>query len=129
MRKYWLAGVIGLGCLSPAVAADIDIPGIVSNETRSFAGREFYEAFVDNWQAYDPNGTVSLVINEKPAARTGTLITISYDGLPIFQRFIAFNSRNARAAAADASQRIYNVVLSGELERQFEGTELSGDGL
>lgn len=129
VHKNWLVGPLLLGGSLCARAADIDIPGVLSNDTRSFAGREFYEAFVTSWQEFDPEGRISLVINEKAAARTGALMTVSHDGLPVFQRFIGFNGRTARAAAADASRRVYDVVLSGVLERQFEGTELVGDGL
>jgi curli production assembly/transport component CsgE len=127
--KGVLAGALLLGCSSFTPAADIDIPGVLTNDTRTFAGREFYDAFVIAWQAFDPDGSVSLAINEKPAARTGALITITYNGTPVFQRFIGFNGRIARAAAADASQRVYNIVMTGELDRQFENSELAGSGL
>ncbi len=112
-----------------AHAADIETSGVLTNDTRTFAGREFYDAFVVAWQGLDPDGRYSLVINEKPAARTGALMTVSYDGSTVFQRFIGFNGRIARTAAVDASQRIYSLVATSELDRQFGASELAGDGL
>ncbi|SEQ14412.1 curli production assembly/transport component CsgE [Solimonas aquatica] len=112
-----------------AQAADIEVPGLLANETRTFAGREFYDSFATVWQAYDPDGRFSLTINEKPAARLGSLVTVLFNGQVVFQRFISFNARMARAVGADASGRVYSAVMSAQLNDMLKDSELLGDGL
>jgi curli production assembly/transport component CsgE len=131
MGKGLLAAALLVAGMSsiPAWGADVDIPGVLTNETRTFAGREFYDAFVASWQAFDPDGQFGLVISEKPAARLGCLMSINYRGSLVYQRFIGFNGRVARAAAVDASQRVYRTVMAGELDRLLGDSELAGDGL
>jgi curli production assembly/transport component CsgE len=123
MAGCWVLAAEGLH------AADIEIPGLIANETRTPAGREFFDAFLSSWQSLDPDGKWSLVINEKPAARGGSLVTISLGGSAIFQRFVSYNMRLARANGSDASVRVYSQVMSAELDRFMGDSELIGDGL
>ncbi|WP_162932508.1 CsgE family curli-type amyloid fiber assembly protein [Solimonas sp. K1W22B-7] len=130
MGKGLLAALLCAGLLlSPAQAADIDIPGVLTNETRTFAGREFYDAFVESWQALDPDGQYGLVVSEKPAARLGCQMSVSYRGSLLYQRFIGFNGRVARAAALDAARRVHQSVMASELDSMAGDSELRGDGL
>lgn len=121
-----IASVHGL----PAMAgADIDAPGLLINETRTFAGQEFFNAFAAVWQGYDPDGRFTLVINERPSARTGSQLTVTYGNTVVFRRFIGFNSAQARRAGDEASGAAFGAVMAAELDRQLPDPDLRGDDL
>lgn len=124
-----LAVVTMTSVMPAACAADIDTPGLLINETRTFAGRAFFDAFATIWQAYDPNSRYTLVVLERPSARNGSQVTVSYLGNPVFQRFIGFNARAAERAGRDASATTFNAVTAIELDRQIIDPDLGRDEL
>lgn len=128
MKAGWafllLGGLVGQSSL----AAEIDIPGLLINDTRTFAGQEFYSAFVAAWQAYDPDGRYTLVVKERPSARTGSQMTVSTAANEVlFQRFIGFNARIAQRAGKEASSTTFNALTAAELDRQLPDPDLGTD--
>lgn len=119
--------LLGFAVVGQSVAADIEISGLLVNQTRTFAGQEFFSAFSSAWQVYDPNGRYTLVILERPSARTGSQITVSSGGNLLFQRFIGFNARVAGRAGRDASNQTYGALLAAELDRQLIDPDLGRD--
>lgn len=119
--------LLSLGLAPPLSAADIEVSGLLVNETRTFAGQEFFSAFSSAWQVYDPDGRHTLVIRERPSARTGSQISVSTGANLLFQRFIGFNARVAGRAGRDASGQAYNALLAAELDRQLIDPDLGRD--
>ena len=116
-------------CAPAWAGGDIDTPGLLINETRTFAGQEFFSAFAQSWQAYDPDSRYTLVILERPSARTGSQMTVTYGSGIVFQRFIGFNSAVARRVGAEASAGAFNAVMAAELDKQLPDPDLHGDEL
>ena len=119
-------------CMAAAPAAtragdDIDTPGLLINQTRTFAGQEFFSAFAEQWQGYDPDSRYSIVITERPSARLGSQISVTYGGATVYQRFISFNAAVARRAGQDATQTAFNAVTAAELDRQLPDPDLGVD--
>ena len=119
-------------CMAAAPVAtrageDIDTPGLLVNQTRTFAGQEFFSAFAEQWQGYDPDSRYSIVITERPSARTGSQITVTYIGAVVYQRFISFNATFARHAGQEATMVAFNAVTAAELDRQLPDPDLGVD--
>lgn len=128
MKWGWGIGLIlGLLLSAPLRASDIDIPGLLLNETRTFAGNQFFTAFASAWQAYDPNGIYSLVMRERPTGRTVSQISVLRDGVVLFQRYIGISARAAERAGRDASAAVYQSLMTSELERQLVDPDLGAD--
>ena len=108
---------------------DIDTPGLLINETRTFAGQEFFTAFATVWQAYDPDSRYTLVIFERPSARSGSQITVNYLGNVIYRRFISFNAKQAHHAGELASADAFRAVMTVELDRTAIDPDLGTDEL
>lgn len=128
MKWGWGIGVLlGLSSSLPLSAADIDIPGLLLNETRTFAGNQFFTAFASAWQAYDPNGVYTLVMRERPTGRTVSQISVLRNGVVMFQRYIGINARVAERAGRDASAAVFQSLMSAELDRQLVDPDLGAD--
>lgn len=81
----------------PTSAAEVEIPGLITNRTITPIGHDFYRLFSDKWQA---SQRINLSINEKPSARWGSIITIRNEQNILF-RTVLFPSRRNLEQAVD----------------------------
>lgn len=121
-----LALVLGFLVSMPAIA-EIELHGLLLNQTRTFAGQAFYKAFVDSWLTLDPDNTYSLVITERPSARNGSQITVKYADQVVYQQFIHFNASRAQRAGQAAPAVVYDKVVSADVEELFTNPDLAKD--
>jgi curli production assembly/transport component CsgE len=131
LKQSLLMGILGLTAFaSPAFGSqDIDLGGLVINETRTFVGQEFFNAFIGLWQAYDPESVYTLVIQERPSAQTGSQITVICFGKPVYQRFISFNARRAAQTGEDAAGTVFRSVQGAQLDSMLGDPDLGRDEL
>lgn len=71
-------------------AAEIEVPGLVTDNTITRVGHDFYREFTDHWEEEYPG---SITINERPSARWGSWITIKVNQDLLYQTFL-FPSKN-----------------------------------
>lgn len=64
---------------------DLDIGGLIINETRSKMGSDFYTVFYKHWNAPKQAGNFILTISEQPMPSMGTLVTVKIDNQPVFK--------------------------------------------
>lgn len=109
------------------VSAEVELRGLLLNQTRTFAGQAFYRAFVDGWLALDSDNSYSLVIVERPSARNGSQITVKYAEQVVYQQFIHFNANRAQRAGQNAPASVYNKVVAADVEEIFSNPDLAND--
>lgn len=126
-RAKWLAAVLIFGTQITEASEDSALGGLLLNETRTFAGQAFYAGFTETWRALDPNGHVSLVISERPSARTGSQITVRYGGQVVYQQFIHFSAERARKAGQQAPGPVFDRVAGSDAEELFGNPDLAPD--
>ncbi len=119
--------LLGLSMAASVRAADIELPGLLLNETRTFAGTQFFTAFATAWQAYDPEGVHTLVMKERPTGRTVSQITVNQGNTVLFQRYIGISARAAERAGRDASAVVFQSLMAAELDRQIVDPDLGTD--
>lgn len=119
MMKYLLRITVSIVMLIAAHASnasEIEVPGLVTDNTITRVGHDFYREFTDHWQEEYPG---AITINERPSARWGSWITIKVDQDLLYQTFL-FPSKNdfnkqvdiALAAVYEAlSKRAINKAL------------------
>ncbi|MGL5698421.1 MAG: curli production assembly/transport protein CsgE [Kluyvera sp.] len=117
--KYLLRITVSIVMLIAAHASnasEIEVPGLVTDNTITRVGHDFYREFTDHWQEEYPG---AITINERPSARWGSWITIKVDQDLLYQTFL-FPSKNdfnkqvdiALAAVYEAlSKRAINKAL------------------
>lgn len=70
----------------PEDAADgPGITGLVTDETRTKVGRDFYDAFYDRWQSPDKNFYYTVVVSEQPMPSLGTRVVVRLNQNTVFQ--------------------------------------------
>lgn len=71
-------------------SAEIEVPGLMTDNTITRVGHDFYREFTAHWEEEYPG---SITINERPSARWGSWITIKVDQDLLYQTFL-FPSKN-----------------------------------
>jgi curli production assembly/transport component CsgE len=114
---------------------DVDLPGILINETHTFAGRDFYASFTALWPTYDPDGQYTLAIVERPSVKTASQITIKYAGRSVYQHFISNQTDFNRKAAEIAVKQVSRAVgamrpdVQEVMEKLFPDPDMAPDEL
>jgi curli production assembly/transport component CsgE len=121
-----LALLLGLIMSMPALA-EVELRGLLLNQTRTFAGQAFYKAFVDSWLTLDSDNTYSLVITERPSARNGSQMIVKYADQIVYQQFIHFNASRAQKAGQMAPTYVYDKVVSKDVEEMFANPDMAKD--
>lgn len=102
--------------------------GVVSNQTISFTGHEFYRAFVATWRERDRTERYNLAVLERPSARWGSLIWVEYRNRPVFQAFVSPGRAELKQVAQRAAEAVYQNVVETEVQRMlFRDPDLGGD--
>ncbi len=110
--------------------ADIEIDGLLFDETKTKSGRDFYDYFYSGWEAPPNSSNYSIFISEKPYRLTTTLIEIKINETTVFQSFLQprgdIVEQLAEQAVAQTQMYLANYE---ELMRQLEGEDQSGTGI
>lgn len=115
--------------LDTTQAADIDVGGLLINQTRTLAGQEFYRAFTTVWQAYDPDSVYTLVVEEKAGLRNGSqIVVLAYDK-PVYRSFINFNPRKAAERGQEAAGLVFGLVQGAQLDSLLGDPDLGAGEL
>jgi curli production assembly/transport component CsgE len=110
--------------------ADIEIDGLLFDETKTKSGRDFYDYFYSGWEAPAEAKNYSIFIQEKPYRLTTTMIEVKINETIVFQSFLQPRQEIVEMLAEQATQRT-RVYLQNyeEIIRQMEGEDRSGSGI
>lgn len=110
--------------------ADIEVDGLLFDETRTKNGRDFYDYFYRDWQAPANAKNYSIYLSEKPYRLTTTMIEIRINETLVFQAFLQPRSDYLEMLAeqAVAQTKIYLENYEALL-KQLEGADQSGTGI
>ncbi len=110
--------------------ADIEIDGLLFDETKTKSGKDFYDYFYSGWVAPPNAKNYSIFITEKPYRLMTTLIEIKINETTVFQSFLQPRGDIVEQLAqqAVAQTQIY-LANYEELMRQLEGEDQSGSGI
>ena len=91
--------------------------GVVTNQTVTVAGQDFFQHFVAAWRERDLSERFSLSIHERPSARWGSQIWIEFAQRRIFQAALPSGRGAARSLADRAIEVAYQTIGDAEVER------------
>ncbi len=112
---------------SPSV---VEIDGLIIDQTKTKAGRDFYELFYNNW--IPPRGATDFTINiaEDPGRGRSTIIRILVNDQIVFKRFLQARydvieelSKNAIGVTANRIKKLTDT------KNQIEEGDQVGDGI
>ncbi len=110
--------------------ADIEIDGLLFDETKTKGGKDFYDYFYRDWEAPPNAKNYSIFLTEKPYRLTTTKIEIRINETLVFQSFLQPRGDYIELLAAQAVAQTKRYLLHyEEIIRQLEGDDRSGTGI
>ncbi|MDX8339498.1 CsgE family curli-type amyloid fiber assembly protein [Draconibacterium sp. IB214405] len=110
--------------------ADLEIDGLLFDETKTKSGRDFYDLFFRDWEAPANSKNYSIFITEKPYRLTTTQIQIKINETLVFQSFLQPRGDIVEALAQQAVSQTQLYLQNYEaILKQLEGDDRSGSGI
>jgi len=110
--------------------ADIEIDGLLFDETKTKSGRDFYDIFYSAWEAPPGAKNYSILILEKPYRLSTTMIEIKINENIVFQSFLQPRQEIVEMLAERAVMQTRSYLQNyEEIIRQMEGEDRSGSGI
>ena len=110
--------------------ADIEIDGLLFDETKTKTGRDFYDIFYSIWEAPLSSKNYSIFINEKPYRVSTTRIEVKINETLVFQSFLQPRGDIVELLAEQAVSRTYLYLKNYEdIIRQLDGEDRAGSGI
>lgn len=110
--------------------AEIEIDGLLIDETKTKNGRDFYDYFFRDWVPPQNAKNYSIFITEKPYRLTTTMIEIRINETLVFQSFLQPRSDIVEMLAQQAVARTALYLQNyEEIVKQLEGADQSGSGI
>ncbi len=109
---------------------ELEIDGLVIDQTKTKSGREFYDLFFRDWNPPQGAKNYSIFIVEKPFRLNQTFIEISINETRVYQSFLQprydFIENMAKESIASTA---YYLAQYEEILRQLGGEDTSGTGI
>ncbi|MCK7596158.1 curli production assembly/transport protein CsgE [Microbulbifer sp. CAU 1566] len=96
-----------------------EISGFNIDQTITRTGHDFARFMSEYRNLRYPDSDYNLTIQERPSARWGNLIWITYNNKTVFRQFISPSTNNIRGLAEQASQMIHEMVLQEKIRAAF----------
>jgi curli production assembly/transport component CsgE len=110
--------------------AELELDGMLFDETKTKSGKDFYDYFYSMWEAPPGARNFSIFITEKPYRLTTTQIEIKINETLVFQSFLQPRADIVEQLAEYAvSQTQMYLANYEELMRQMEGEDQTGTGI
>lgn len=110
--------------------AELEIDGLVIDNTRTKSGKEFYNLFYNLWQAPSNAHNYSIAIIEKPYRLINTLIEIKINETTVFRSLLQPRTAYIEQLARQATdQTVFYLANYEEIMRMLEGEDQSGSGI
>ena len=108
-----------LGLSAPCFASDIQIAGMIIDQTVSRVGRMFYEDLSSDLEI--PDNIVSVVVNERPDPFLGNIISIEVDENVVYEDRIGSRVLGIDEKVQAAKSVVQNVFQQKiDIQKQLE---------
>ncbi len=108
----------------------LGIGGLVIDRTQSKWGRDFVDLFNKNFNPPAFMNDYTIVIEEKPLPRFGTVILIKVNGNYIFQKFIQPRYETIKTDAEKGTQMALSYLANyQQIQKELQGEDLKGTGI
>lgn len=102
--------------------------GIVINQTVTVAGSDFFQYFIAAWRDNEMVDNYAISINERPTARFGSQIWVTYGQRRVFQAFLPPARSAIKSIALSVADQVYQTVVEADVQRiLFRDPDLAQD--
>lgn len=109
---------------------NLGIGDLVIDRTRSRWGRDFVDLFNKSWNPPENINDYTIVIEERPLPRLGTVILIKVNGNYIYKRFIQPRYETIKINAKQGTEMALSYLEHyKQIQKDLEGEDLKGTGI
>jgi curli production assembly/transport component CsgE len=102
--------------------------GIVTNQTLTLVGQDFYEFFSESWRDQPLSERYIVSIHERPSARWGSLVWVEFEQGRVFEAFLPPARVDVKVVAQRAADTAYQNVVQADIARLlFHDADLAAD--
>lgn len=113
-----------------ALASDLEIDGLIVDETVTKAGRDFYQLFYNQWEAPPNARNFTIRISERPAIGIATVVLVDVNDSRVIETPLQPRYDIIEGIAQQAARSIYDYLLNYEqIQQELAGEDLSGSGI
>ena len=110
--------------------ADLEIDGLLVDDTKTKSGKDFYDLFYQQWEAPADARNYTIFLIEKPYRLTTTMIEIMINETLVYQSFLQprydYIETLTEQAVAQTALYLRNYE---EIVRELDGSDRSGTGI
>lgn len=109
---------------------EIEIDGLLVDDTKTKIGKEFYDLFYGSWVAPQGAKNYTITISEKPFRLTSTLIVVSINDTPVYQSILQPRQDIVEGLSIDALATTQSYLANyEEIMKQLNGDDMTGSGI
>lgn len=109
---------------------NLEIDGLILDETRSKIARDFYDIFYKKWVAPIKASNYTILIKELPSRGRGAQIAVYINDDELFQRFVPPQQETIELVANFAIRQVrYQLQKSVDVQNAIENEDAKGSGL
>jgi len=131
-----IAFVLGLGFTFAVTAQgevkreEVEIDGLIIDQTQTRIGREFYQQFVTFWEAPEGIADYNIFIVEKATPQWGSVVWIKVNDVMVYRNVLRPRTEGIKEAVRKCAEitREY-LYRHSEQKRKLEGEDMAGDGM
>jgi len=101
-------------------AADLEVDGLIVDETLTKVGRDFYEVFHRQWEAPPAASNYTILIKELPARGNSSIVSLSVNEEKLFEQAMQPRYDVIEETATYLAAAVYEYLLSNQLNEQLE---------
>ena len=109
---------------------EIEIDGLLVDDTKTKTGKDFYDLFYNGWQAPEGAKNYTITVSEKPFRLTSTQIVVSINENAVYQAILQPRQDVVEALSLDAIANTQNYLANyEEIMKQLNGDDMTGSGI
>lgn len=136
MKKWGLVSVLVFvlslvfGSAVLAQRGELEIDGLIIDQTQTRIGQEFYQNFVTFWEAPSGIKDYNILVTEMASPFWGSLIGIEVNDVVVYRGLLRPRSEEIEEAAKKEVESIKEYLYSlEEYKKEASGKDMTGNGI
>ncbi|WP_157593617.1 CsgE family curli-type amyloid fiber assembly protein [Pontibacter actiniarum] len=101
-------------------SADLEVDGLIVDETITKIGRDFYDVFHRQWEAPPTARNFTILIKERPTRGNGALVQVALNDQLLFEQQLQPRYDVIEEVATYVAAALYEHLLRDQLNQQLE---------
>ena len=115
---------------SKLTEVEIELDGLLVDETKTKAGKDFYDLFYGSWEAPAGAKNYTITVSEKPFRLSSTQIVVSINDNTVYQAILQPRQDIIEALSVDAISNTQSYLANyEEIMKQLNGDDMEGSGI